>query len=71
MTEAAHEPTQHTSHEPVDITGKHFDGAKGEWVADDPAPKESDSDGESVEAPGDRLAETRAEHHNENGTEGR
>lgn len=65
-----HEPTQHTSHEPVDITGKHFDGDKGEWVADDPAP-EATSDGETSDAPGDRLAETRAEDHNENGTEGR
>jgi hypothetical protein len=71
MTEAAHEPAQRTSHEPVDITDKHFDGSKGEWVNDDPAPVTTESNDESPEAPGDRLAETRAEDHNENGTEGR
>lgn len=61
------------SNEPVDITGKHFDPEKGEWVEDPQSaePNDKASDSESSEAPGDRLAETRAEDHNENGTEGR
>lgn len=65
---------QHKSTEPVDITGKHFDAEKGEWVEDpatDTSATDEKSSEESAEAPGDRLAEQRAEDHNENGTEGR
>ncbi len=64
---------QHASNEPVDITGKHFDSEKGEWVDDpktDAANDKADAD-TTEKAPGDLLAEERAADHNENGTEGR
>lgn len=65
--------------EPVDITDKHFDAHAAEggaWVADEnplqnPGYDEADGDTESAKAPGDALAEERAEDHNENATEGR
>lgn len=65
--------------EPVDITDKHFDAHASEggaWVADEkplqnPGYDKDDEKSETEKAPGDRLAETRAEDHNENATEGR
>ena len=65
--------------QPVDITDKHFDphaSEGGAWVADEqplqnPGYDKDDEKSETEKAPGDRLAETRAEDHNENATEGR
>ncbi len=63
---------QNQSTEPVDITNKHFDPEKGEWVPDENPLAEPDASMvEEPVAPGDKLAEERAEHHNENATEGR